>query len=104
MQSLRIRVGTRQYVRQSRETYSELFDLAHAKHQRFKPRENDRLARQLLGTSLDLPLVAKDINQTWSYWPREIRLAGESDVPLKRSWKALHAWGEDLTSHSRNWS
>lgn len=96
MQSLLIRVGTRKYVQQTLETYSELFDLAHAKHRRFKPRENDRLARQLLGTSLDLPLVAKDIKQTWSYWPREIRLIGESDLPLKRSRNALNVWGEDL--------
>lgn len=96
IQSLLVRVGTRQYVQQTRETYSELFDLAHAKHRRFKPRENDRLARQLLGTSIDLPLVAKDINQTWSYWPSEIRLIAETDLPLKRSRNALNAWGEDL--------
>lgn len=94
MQNLLIRVGTRQYVQQTGETYSELFDLAHAKHRRFKPRENDRLARQLLATSLDLPLASKDISRTWGYWPGEIRLIGESELPPKRRWNALNVWGE----------
>lgn len=98
MQSLLVHVGIRRYVRETRETYSKLSDYAHARHSRFKPRENDRLARQLLETSLDLPLVARDIKRTWSIWPRAISLTGESRSSREenRKWNALHAWGEDL--------
>ncbi len=58
-------VGVEQYTDQLRETYSNARDTARKKHGEFKPRQLEQLKRELLTTSLDLPVVARDTALLW---------------------------------------
>ena len=77
------------YTDQLRGTFSAARDTARARHSRFKPRQIDQLRREVLSTSLDLPVVARDSAVLWQpSWRRwngiEVRAApplGLSDPP-----------------------
>lgn len=53
------------YVEQLRETWSDARDTARTKHREFKPAQLERLKRELLTASLDLPVVARDTALLW---------------------------------------
>lgn len=60
-----LRVAVTRYTAQLRETLSAAIDTAQIKHRDFSPRQVEQLKRELLSTSLDLPLVARDTAVLW---------------------------------------
>ena len=60
-----LRVAVVRYTEQLRETFSAAMDTAQTKHRDFKPQQVEQLKRELLSTSLDLPVVARDTTVLW---------------------------------------
>lgn len=55
------------YTNQLRATYSNARDTARVRHKRFKVRTIQRLSDELLTNSLDLPVVARDMELLWRH-------------------------------------
>jgi hypothetical protein len=71
IQSFLLYTAVIQYASQLRETLSDARDMARIKHRQFKPRQVDHLRNELLITSFDLPVVARDSAFLWdSRWRR----------------------------------
>lgn len=60
-----LNVAVARYTEQLGEVYSDARDTAQMKHRRFRPDRVDKLRRELLTTSLDLPVVARDAASLW---------------------------------------
>lgn len=60
-----LNIAVVRYTKQLGETFSDARDTAQKKHQQFKPRSVEKLRRELLTTSLDLPVVARDAASLW---------------------------------------
>ncbi|HEY1840174.1 MAG TPA: hypothetical protein VGG53_08105 [Mycobacterium sp.] len=60
-----LNVAAVRYTEQLSEIYSDARDTAQRKHREFKPRKVEKLRRELLTTSLDLPVVARDTAFLW---------------------------------------
>jgi hypothetical protein len=54
-----------EYQLQLRAAYSSARDTARVRHQRFKPRQIEKLSQELLTSSLDLPVVSRDLSTLW---------------------------------------
>lgn len=59
-------VAVVQYARRLQEAISDARDTARQRHGVFSPRHVERLKRELLSTSLDLPAVARDTAMLWT--------------------------------------
>ncbi len=71
IRSFLLHVAVVHYTDQLGETFSDARDTARSKHRGFKPRQLDQLKRELLTTSLDLPVMARDTALLWRpYWQR----------------------------------
>jgi hypothetical protein len=77
-----LNVAVVRYTEQLRETFSDARDTAQTKHRNFKPKQVEHLRRELLHTSLDLPVVARDTALLWEpAWRRFNGIAVEA-VPV----------------------
>lgn len=65
VRSFLLHLAVARYAHQLCETASEARDTARSKHGEFKPRQLERLKRELLTVSLDLPVVARDTALLW---------------------------------------
>lgn len=65
IRSFLLYVAVVRYTEQLHETFSDARDTARRKHREFKPRQLERLRHELLTTSLDLPVVARDTALLW---------------------------------------
>lgn len=54
-----------QYTSQMQETFSNALDTARNRHRKFKPQLAEKLGREILASSLDLPAVARDTELFW---------------------------------------
>jgi hypothetical protein len=71
IRSFLLHVAVVRYTEQLRETFSDARDTARSKHREFQPRQVEQLKRELLTTSLDLHVVARDTALLWKpYWRR----------------------------------
>lgn len=60
-----LNVAVVRYTEQLSETFSDARDTARRKHREFKPKNVEKLRHELLTTSLDLPVVARDTASLW---------------------------------------
>jgi hypothetical protein len=65
IRSFLLNLAVVRYTEQLGETFSDARDTAQNKHREFKPKQVDQLRRELLTTSLDLPVVARDTALLW---------------------------------------
>lgn len=63
-----IKIATRSYLEELQGTYSRARDSARVKHGRFRASRLKSLRAEMLQTSLDLHVVARDLSTLWETW------------------------------------
>ncbi|GAA3322656.1 hypothetical protein GCM10017711_07340 [Paeniglutamicibacter sulfureus] len=66
IRSFLVRDAIMQYARKVADDYSAARDMARVNHRKFGPRQIEALRHQLLTTSLDLPVMARDSAELWT--------------------------------------